>query len=117
MKRLDLPPPPPAENLAADEALLDWCEAGHGDETLLFWEPRETFVVVGYANKVATEVNVAACEAKGRPDFPPLLRRRHRRPDARRIELLADSAHHRNRPDAKHHLRQPVHHGEKPRGD
>ena len=69
MKRLDLPPQSSAENLAADEALLDWCEAGHGEETLLFWEPRETFVVVGYANKVATEVNIAACEAKGIPIF------------------------------------------------
>ena len=69
MKRLDLPPQSSAENLAADEALLDWCEAGHGEETLLFWEPRETFVVVGYANKVGTEVNVAACEAKRIPIF------------------------------------------------
>jgi lipoate-protein ligase A len=65
MLRLDLPPLSPAENLAADEALLDWCEAGHGEEILLFWEPRETFVVVGYANKVATEVNVAACGKNG----------------------------------------------------
>src|ERR1035437_8807654 len=69
MKRLDLPPQSSAENLAADEALLDWCEAGHGEETLLFWEPRETFVVVGYANKVGTEVNVVACEAKRIPIF------------------------------------------------
>ena len=69
MYRLDLPPLTPAEQLAADEALLDACEAGHGDETLLFWEPRETFVVVGYANKVATEVNVAACEKAGVPIF------------------------------------------------
>jgi len=59
----------PAENLAADETLLDWCEAGQGDELLLFWEPRETFVVVGYANKVATEVDVAACEKNGIPIF------------------------------------------------
>ena len=69
MKRLDLPPQPPAENLAADEALLDWCETGAGDEVLLFWEPRETFVVVGYANKVATEVNVAACETRRIPIY------------------------------------------------
>jgi lipoate-protein ligase A len=69
MKRLDLTLPSPAENLAADEALLDWCEAGAGDEMLLFWEPRETFVVVGYANKVATEVNAAACEKNGIPIF------------------------------------------------
>ena len=69
MQRLDLNLTSPAEQLAADEALLDVCEASGGDETLLFWEPRETFVVVGYANKVATEVNVAACEAKGVPIF------------------------------------------------
>ena len=34
-------------------------------EILRFWEPREHFVVVGYANRVATEVNVAACNARG----------------------------------------------------
>jgi lipoate-protein ligase A len=69
MDRLDLPPLTPAEQLAADEVVLDGCEAGHGGETLLFWEPRETFVVVGYANKVATEVNVTACAAKNIPIF------------------------------------------------
>ena len=69
MKLLNLTLPAPAETLAADEALLDWCEAGHGEETLLFWEPQETFVVVGYANKVATEVNIAACAAKKIPIF------------------------------------------------
>ncbi len=69
VKRLDLTFCSPAENLAADEALLDWCEAGHGGETLLFWEPRETFVVAGYANKIAAEVNVAACEKNGVPIF------------------------------------------------
>jgi lipoate-protein ligase A len=69
MQILDLTLPTPAENLAADEVLLDLCEAGHGRETLLFWEPRETFVVVGYANKITTEVNVAACEAKKIPIF------------------------------------------------
>lgn len=69
MNRLDLPFTTPAENLAADEAVLDWCEAGRGDETLIFWEPRATFVVVGYANKVATEVNVPACAAQGIPIF------------------------------------------------
>lgn len=54
----------PAEQLAADEVFLDGCENGHGEETLLFWEPREIFVVVGYANKVATEADVAACAEK-----------------------------------------------------
>jgi lipoate-protein ligase A len=67
MKLLDLTLPWPAENLACDEALLDAAEAGTGDEVLRFWESRESFVVVGYANKVAAEVNVAACEARGIP--------------------------------------------------
>jgi lipoate---protein ligase len=69
MKQFDLTLPSPAENLAADEVLLDECEAGGGGEILRFWEPREHFVVVGYANKIATEVNVAACEAKRIPIF------------------------------------------------
>jgi lipoate-protein ligase A len=59
----------PAENLALDEVLLDLAENGQGGETLFFWEPRDVFVVVGYANKVATEVNVAACEKRGVPVF------------------------------------------------
>jgi len=71
VKLLDLTLPSPAENLACDEALLDWCEAGRGEEVVRFWESRTHFVVVGYANKVATEVNVAACEAQG----IPILRR------------------------------------------
>jgi lipoate---protein ligase len=69
MLRLDLNLAAPAEQLAADEVFLDAAENGIGGETLLFWEPRETFVVVGYANKVATEVNVAACEKAGVPIF------------------------------------------------
>jgi lipoate-protein ligase A len=67
MKLLDLTLPWPAENLACDEALLDAAETGAGDEVLRFWESRESFVVVGYANKVAAEVNVAACETHGIP--------------------------------------------------
>jgi lipoate---protein ligase len=69
MYRLDLPPLTPAEQLAADEVVLDAAERGHGGETLLFWEPHKTFVVTGYANKVATEVNAAACEKAGVPIF------------------------------------------------
>jgi len=69
MKQLEHALPSPAECLAADEALLDRCEAGHGDELLAFWEPRETFVVVGYANKISTEVNLAACRERNIPVF------------------------------------------------
>lgn len=54
----------PAENLAGDEALLDWREENGGEEILRFWESPVNFVAVGYANKVATEVNVEHCAAK-----------------------------------------------------
>ena len=69
MKLLNLPLSSPAKNLAADELLLDRCESGAGDETLVFWEPKDVFVVVGYANKVAAEVNVPTCEKRGIPVF------------------------------------------------
>lgn len=51
----------PAENLACDEFLLDQLEKGEGSPSLRLWESSTYFVVVGYANKVATEVNVEAC--------------------------------------------------------
>ena len=71
MTLLDLTLPTPADNLAFDEALLDAAEAGASGEVLRFWESPQIFVVVGYANKVATEVNVAACQARN----IPILRR------------------------------------------
>ena len=69
MKHLDLTLPSPAENLACDEALLDACEENDGEEVLRFWETSETFVVVGYANKIAAEVNVENCRARQIPIF------------------------------------------------
>lgn len=71
MKFLDLTFASPAENLACDEALLDFFEEHSGDGVLRFWEPTSYFVVVGYANEVAKEVNVGACEE----DEIPILRR------------------------------------------
>jgi lipoate-protein ligase A len=71
MRLADLTLPTPAGNLACDEALLGWCEENDGEEILRFWESPEYFVVVGYANKIATEVNVVNCEAKK----IPILRR------------------------------------------
>jgi len=71
MKTLDLTFPTPAENLACDEALLQVAETDNSGEVLRFWESPTHFAVVGYANKVATEVNVAACEARN----IPILRR------------------------------------------
>jgi lipoate---protein ligase len=69
MMLLDLTLPSPAENLACDEVLLDSCEENGGAEVLRFWEARDPFVVVGYANKIATEVNVENCRAKQIPIF------------------------------------------------
>jgi lipoate-protein ligase A len=69
LKFLDLTLPTPAENLACDEALLDFFEEQGGNGLLRFWEPNEYFVVVGYANHVQKEVNVAACRAGGIPIF------------------------------------------------
>ena len=71
MKCLDLTLPSPAENLACDEALLDQCQEAGESEILRFWEPAQPFVVVGYANAVAREVNADACRAAG----VPVLRR------------------------------------------
>jgi lipoate-protein ligase A len=67
MKYLDRTFHTAQENLACDEALLDGCEECYPDEILRFWEPRQHFVVLGYSNKVAAEVNLNACRAFGIP--------------------------------------------------
>src|SRR5256885_16505266 len=71
LHHLDLTFATPAENLACDEALLDWFEQDGGPGVLRFWEPPDYFVVVGYGNAVAAEVNVPACETRN----IPILRR------------------------------------------
>jgi lipoate-protein ligase A len=71
MKLCDLTLPTPEENLACDEALLDLCEAGDSDELLRLWTLPQYFVVVGYANQAATEVNLPLC----RKLTIPVLRR------------------------------------------
>ncbi len=65
MKYLDRTLRTPQENLAGDEALLDWCEEGPGDEILRFWEPRQHFVVLGYSNRTRAEVNLDSCKMLG----------------------------------------------------
>ncbi len=67
MKLCDLTLPTPEENLACDEVLLDRCEAGESDEVLRFWASPEYFVVLGYANKAATEVNLTYCQQQAIP--------------------------------------------------
>jgi lipoate-protein ligase A len=71
MKYCDLSLPSPEENLACDEVLLDLCESGEGEEVLRMWEPSCYFVVLGYANRAATEVNLPFCKA----NTIPVLRR------------------------------------------
>jgi lipoate-protein ligase A len=71
MKYLDRTLDTAQANLACDEALLDACEEGAPDEILRFWDPRQHFVVLGYSNKVATEVNLDSCKALR---FPVLRR-------------------------------------------
>ena len=71
LRLLDLSYASPSENLACDEALLDELESGVGEPTLRFWESPVHFVVLGYSNPIATEVNRAECERRG----IPILRR------------------------------------------
>jgi lipoate---protein ligase len=71
MKYLELTLSTPEANLAGDEILLDRCEEGEEDELLRFWEPRDYFIVVGYAGRVEEEVNLANWQR--RP--VPILRR------------------------------------------
>jgi len=69
MKYLDLTFSTPEENLACDEALLDLCEQGLEDEILRVWEASRHFIVVGYGNKISSEVNLEACAAARVPVF------------------------------------------------
>jgi lipoate-protein ligase A len=72
MKRLELTLPTPAENLALDEALLDWAEDANSDwEFLRIWESPRPIVVVGRSSRVHQEVDEAAC----RDANIPILRR------------------------------------------
>jgi lipoate-protein ligase A len=75
MKYCELTLPTPEENLACDEVLLDLCEerpdAANTEGLLRFWEPAQYFVVLGYADRAATEVHLAFC----RQHTIPVLRR------------------------------------------
>ena len=67
VKYCDLTLPTAEENLACDEALLELCESGGVDGVLRFWECGQYFVVLGYGNRVATEVNRGFCQQFGIP--------------------------------------------------
>jgi lipoate-protein ligase A len=67
VKYCDLTLATPEKNLACDEALLDLADDGSGSEVLRFWEPDRYFVVLGYANRAATEANLEFCQRQGIP--------------------------------------------------
>lgn len=67
MKLSTLPLPSAEHELACDEALLDACDRQEGPEVLRLWEPRQPCVVLGYANRAASEANLPFCEANGIP--------------------------------------------------
>jgi lipoate-protein ligase A len=65
MRRLDLTLPTPAENVALDDALLDWAETENPDwEFLRLWESPRPVVVVGRSTRVEQEVDSAACRKR-----------------------------------------------------
>ncbi len=71
MFTLDLSLPTPAENLALDEALLEWAEENSPDPLLRFWESPSYFAVLGYSCRFKLEVSVKDCGANN----IPILRR------------------------------------------
>ena len=71
MKYADLTFPTPQHNLACEEAFVHWCEDGHEDEILRFWQPKEHFAVLGYSSRIKSEVELASCQAHR----VPVLRR------------------------------------------
>jgi lipoate-protein ligase A len=72
MRRLELTLPTAAENLACDEALLEWAEDEDPEwEFLRLWESPEPVVVIGRSSRVALEVQEVACRERN----IPILRR------------------------------------------
>jgi lipoate-protein ligase A len=58
----------PAENVAFDEAILEWAENQSTEgEFLRLWESADPMVVVGRSSHVEKEVNVAFCRHEGIP--------------------------------------------------
>ncbi len=72
MLRLNLTLPTPAENVALDEALLDWAEEETANrEVLRIWESPQPMVVAGRSSRVGQEINAAECERR----YIPIVRR------------------------------------------
>jgi lipoate---protein ligase len=72
MQRLEVTLPTPAENIALDEALLEWAETNNDDrEVFRLWESPRPMVVAGRSTRVETEIDVGSCNDLG----IPILRR------------------------------------------
>lgn len=71
MKLLDLSLTTPQENLACDEALLDWSEEDNEEAVLRFWESPRHFVTLGYTDGASSEADLEACRVL---DIPILRR-------------------------------------------
>ena len=69
MRYVDRVFPTPEEELACDEVLLDVCEEEPEGEVLRVWQPQRRYVVLGYMNAAAREVNLPACAAEGVPVY------------------------------------------------
>jgi lipoate---protein ligase len=67
MNYLELTLPTPEENLALDEALLDFAEEEYNREILRVWEPLHPFAVLGYGNRAHQELHLARCQAENIP--------------------------------------------------
>lgn len=66
MRLLNHSMPTPEENLALDEALFQLGEE-EGVASLRFWEPAAAFVVLGYTNRAASEVDLQECRRRQIP--------------------------------------------------
>jgi lipoate---protein ligase len=69
MRFLDRAFATPEEDLACDEALLDVCEEHADGEVLRVWQPRNSYVVLGYTNRADREANLAGCGSAGIPVY------------------------------------------------
>jgi len=55
----------PADNLAWEEAALDWAEESGAPGILRLWESPTLFVVLGYGKQAAAEVHLDHCRRRG----------------------------------------------------
>jgi lipoate-protein ligase A len=68
MQRLEKTLPTAAENVALDEALLDWAAEQSADcEVLRIWESKQHMAVAGRSSRITQEIDPAECSRQGIP--------------------------------------------------